>query len=522
MTIRQICSRSLYILLAAVLIITALIGGQDFLPAFADYAQSTNVLDDLQKDGTFNINDYPAVPDDYSLKVIQIAETTDKELLIYVYQPAARNKRLVASSINIAREQNNTSKLAYVNYALELIISAGEFFKYRVKGFELSPEAIRYYNISNILRPFDKTIDTPPAAGSIAEVENRVAQCWTARTVDGNVEYVMTDCEVVEITKKYVGFFDYFDGASPSIGWETLLGKIEINGTHTIRNFVAFSTDRNIEKLMEVELQYSLQDYSYSICANPLCLYSGHPYKTIYDKKKGEVIQQDPVTLDEREVTNNPQGWGGNRYTWKTIQTTEEFIAGADSGNYTLTTEGANDVAGTQWVLNFYDAVFTVTGNISPLDNQVHWKGKTASNVMILRLLFETEGKTYNLGVVDNKQTGDGKPDNVKKENGLPKWAVIVIIIGVVIVALVALIVLAIFFPPVGKALIQILKYLFIGLWYVISAPFRLIALIFRKISERRAAAPSKAKPSKSRKKKAPKRRATLKSRARTKAGKRK
>ncbi len=136
---------------------------------------------------------------------------------------------------------------------------------------------------------------------------------------------------------------------------------------------------------------------------------------------------------------------------------------------------------------------------------------------MILRLLFETEGKTYNLGVVDNKQTGDGKPDNVKKENGLPKWAVIVIIIGVVIVALVALIVLAIFFPPVGKALIQILKYLFIGLWYIISAPFRLIALIFRKISERRAAAPSK-----SRKRKTPKRRATLKSRARTKAGKRK
>ena len=513
MTIRQICSRSLYILLAAVLIITALIGGQDFLPAFADYAQSTNVLDDLQKDGTFNINDYPAVADDYSLKVIQIAETTDKELLIYVYQPAARTKRLVASSINIAREQNNTSKLTYVNYALELIISAGEFFKYRVKGFELSPEAIRYYNISNILRPFDKTIDTPPAAGSIAEVENRVAQCWTARTVDGNVEYVMTDCEVVEITKKYVGFFDYFDGASPSIGWETLLGKIEINGTHTIRNFVAFSTDRNIEKLMEVELQYSLQDYSYSICANPFCLYSGHPYKTIYDKKKGEVIQQDPITLEEREVTNNPQGWGGNRYTWKTIQTTEEFIAGADSGNYTLTTEGATDVAGTQWVLNFYDAVFTVTGNISPLDNQVHWKGKLASDVIILRLLFETEGKAYNLGVVDNKQTSDGIPDNVKKENNLPNWVIIVIIIGVVIVALVALIVLAVYFPPVGKALIQILKYLFIGLWYVISAPFRLIALIFRKISERRAAASSKAKPSKSRKKKAPKRK---------KAGKRK
>ncbi len=474
--------------------------------SYAATTNYSNVLYDLKRDSNFNVTNYPAVADDYSLNVIQIAESTDGELLIYVYQPAAKNKLLVASSINLAKEQNNTAKLEYKNYPLELINSAGVFFKYRVNGFELSSAPLRFYNVSNILRPFDKTIDEPPAAGSISEVKNRVGQCWTARTVNDNVEYSMTDSEVVEITKKYVGFFDYFDGASPSIGWETLLGKIEINGTHTIRNFVAFSTDRNIDKLMEVELQYSLQDYSYSICANPLCLYSGHPYKTIYDKKKGEIIQQAPVTLDEREVTNNPQGWGGNRYSWKTIQTTEEFIAGADSGNYTLTTEGANDVAGTQWVLNFYDAVFTVTGNLSPLDNQVHWKGKTASNVMILRLLFETEGKTYNLGVVDNKQTGDGKPDNVKKENGLPKWAVIVIIIGVVIAALIALIVLAIFFPPVGKALIQILKYLFIGLWYVISAPFRLIALIVRKSSERKEAAPSKAKPSKSRKKKAPKR----------------
>ncbi len=516
--------RGLYNSIAVILMITATLIAM-YSGVGTTYAATTNysnVLDDLKEDSAFNLKDYPAIIFDYNLNVIQIAESTDGELFVYVYQPAAKYKLLVATSINIAREQNNTAKLTYKNYPLELINSAGVFFKYRVKGFELSPEAVRYYNISNILRTFDKTIDTPPAAGSITEVENRVAQCWTARTVDGNVEYVMTDCEVVEITKKYVGFFDYFDGASPSIGWETLLGKIEINGTHTIRNFVAFSTDRNIEKLMEVELQYSLQDYSYSICANPFCLYSGHPYKTIYDKKKGEVIQQEPIILDEREVTNNPQGWGGNKYTWKTIQTTEEFIAGADSGNYTLTTEGANDVAGTQWVLNFYDAVFTVTGNISPLDNQVHWKGKTASNVMILRLLFETEGKTYNVGVVDNKQTGDGKPDNVKKENGLPKWAVIVIIIGVVIVALVALIVLAIFFPPVGKALIQILKYFFIGLWYVISAPFRLIALIFRKLSGRKAAAPAKASTSKRRKPKAPKRRATLKSRARTKAGKRK
>ena len=33
-------------------------------------------------------------------------------------------------------------------------------------------------------------------------------------------------------------------------------------------------------------------------------------------------------------------------------------------------------------------------------------------NVTILRLKFETDGITYNLGVIDNKQTGSTEPSN--------------------------------------------------------------------------------------------------------------
>lgn len=40
----------------------------------------TSVLEDLQKDENFNAEDYPIVADDYSLQVITIAESENKEL----------------------------------------------------------------------------------------------------------------------------------------------------------------------------------------------------------------------------------------------------------------------------------------------------------------------------------------------------------------------------------------------------------------------------------------------------------
>ena len=59
----------------------------------------TDVLDDLQNDENFNPNDYSIIADDYSLQVINLAESNDKEVFVYVYQPSANYKNLVASSI---------------------------------------------------------------------------------------------------------------------------------------------------------------------------------------------------------------------------------------------------------------------------------------------------------------------------------------------------------------------------------------------------------------------------------------
>ena len=51
------------------------------------YAESgySGVLDDLKKDGGFDESNFPAIADDYSLKLIQIAESVDSELFLYVY-----------------------------------------------------------------------------------------------------------------------------------------------------------------------------------------------------------------------------------------------------------------------------------------------------------------------------------------------------------------------------------------------------------------------------------------------------
>ena len=89
--------RILTTILLLALVLT--IGGELFLAfsvraSAAEAVSHSNVLDDLSKDEKFNPEDYPAKADDYSLKVIQIAEGANGELFVYVYQPSNDTKVL--------------------------------------------------------------------------------------------------------------------------------------------------------------------------------------------------------------------------------------------------------------------------------------------------------------------------------------------------------------------------------------------------------------------------------------------
>ena len=179
MTRRAKYTYGLAALVAALLVIVALCGGGHYTQAAV--SSYSDVLDDLSKDRNFNVDDYPTNDNDTKLDVFQIAESTDGELLIYVYQPCALKYDLRASSINIARNKNNTEDLSVPNYKLTFLDSTGVFYKYKVEGFALSSDTVRYYNIPNILRPHSYLLDGTLSGGKKeTESKNKVGKLFSA------------------------------------------------------------------------------------------------------------------------------------------------------------------------------------------------------------------------------------------------------------------------------------------------------------------------------------------------------
>ena len=159
------------------------------------------------------MRNYPANDKDNGLQVIQIAESTAGELLIYVYQPAANVRELTATSINISSAIGESAN--WSNYKLELLNLNGVFQKYRVQSFELKADRLRYYDISSIFRKWFEDIDyglPSQNENDINEVAFAVEQVWTVCTVNGEISYHMETTETIEITDKYVGYIRYTNG----------------------------------------------------------------------------------------------------------------------------------------------------------------------------------------------------------------------------------------------------------------------------------------------------------------------
>ena len=136
-----------YIFIILVLLILCLFSSFTNTYTSAEERVYSGVLEDLQKDEDFNIDDYPVNVADYSLQVIQIAESEDDELFIYVYQPSADYVNLRASSINIASQNSikEDGSKGYLTYDLIFINSYNTLFKYRVSNFSVVAELERWY-----------------------------------------------------------------------------------------------------------------------------------------------------------------------------------------------------------------------------------------------------------------------------------------------------------------------------------------------------------------------------------------
>lgn len=454
--------------------------------AFAADNLYTDVLTDLEKDSAFNEEDYPVITNDYTLKVIQIAESINDELFIYVYQPCSPNEDLKATSISIST--GNDEEYLPILYKLEFLNSYNCLFKYKVKNFNISKTDIRFYEIVSIYRNWNEKYDKKTGTNNtISEVSFEVGKQYSVAGFGEKITYSVSDVEVVRVTDKYVGFVRYNGGYQ----WNGITYEKADN------HFVAFSTDHDMDVLLETDVYYSDRSYYYYYKKSLTQLTSP---TTKYGDVKEHIVNLRYDTEEEYQ---------GNifhkKYTWKQISTSQEFISNEDTEyvyhialvgdvrtQTKLSEEGTSNILDKQWVLRFATTDYTYThlngfiGDSQISDDITETNATQVMDVSILRLKFESEGKVFNLGVVDNKQSGDLEPDNdtdveLKPSNWIQAiinffkkyWKIILIVLAVIfgmplIIACVPIINIII------KSVVQVVIWIFKGLWWLVSLPFKI------------------------------------------------
>lgn len=454
-------TRLVSIFLAFVLGICAVIttAAQTPLVARAESITYSGVMEDLKKDTSFNPGNYPTKADDYSLQIIQLAESSDKELFVYVYQPSGKAKNFKASSVNISTTINDA--ISFTNYKLALLNSNGVFYKYKVENLAVKTDAVRYYAISSIYRPFDESIDKQASGGNtVTEVNYAVNKQYAFGSINGKPYVNCVDIETIVVTDKFVGFVRYKDG------FKLYVGACD-------SHFVAFNTDRPIDKLLEADVYYTTQSYDWSSV----------PFVGVKETF-GDKADKYAYLKYTDKVEHTGGGLFAGTYKWDRIQTIDDFIKGENRENIyhgavldvktssKLTDEALTELKGKKWVLRFAETSYSLSGYSTT--GSTFESYTLVGDVTILRLKFETDGITYNLGVIDNKQTGGKEPSNETDiDISLNKR-------GKMILYLLMLILLIILLAP-------ILPYVLQAIVWIISLPFKGISAVVKSTKRRRA-----------------------------------
>ena len=424
----------------------------------AESVQYTSVSEDLSKDSSFNAENYPFKSNDYSVQIIQLAENVNKELFVYTYQPSG--DKVKASSVNISTTINDN--ISYHNYKLELLNFDGTLFKYKVAGFEVKTDPVRYYAISSIYRPFDVSLgDKKSGNNTINEVNYAVNKQYCFGEINGKPYVNCIDIETIVVTDKFVGFVRYLDG------WK-LFTRAGACDSH----FVAFNTDKKIDKLFEADVYYTTQKVSYDFFTED------SPFGIKFGDSKTDNYAYLKYT---DKVEHSGGGFFAGMYKWDRIQSVEDFIKTEDRTTVyygavlnskvssKLTDEALNELKGKKWVLRFTETSY----NKSPRSGMgaatyYHAETTMVGNVTILRLKFETDGITYNLGVIDNKQTGGTEPIQ-KPSNSVGGTEFFINASGknILAIVLIALLVLA---------LIPVLPYILNLIIFIVSLPVRFVS----------------------------------------------
>ena len=419
----------------------------------------SNVLDDLEKDETFDASAYPDNAEDVSVKLIQIAESEDGQLFLYVYQPADSQIDLECVSVSISVGFSaNGAGLDPKLYDLILVSTEGVFDKYLVNGFALPDEAERYYNIVSLYREFNSVVDPESDKTEYKDTACKayaVGQQWCAYWINDALVYEMNTFNTLEIEPTLVSNLDFPNG----ITWGNLAGFFERCHSH----YYAFNCDEYvIKKIFDADLHYTKEEIN--------------EYKSLGVNESTTLSKVSEVlTLtDEDVMTYKGNGILAKSYSWNRIMPASEFLEVIEENDISLTDEYRSILENSQWVFSFSETLHSYT-----YYNDGYSRTYTdISDVGLLRLHFQDiTDKIYDLGVVSDtlNSTGtSGYGSGLDFEGFFNEMTELFEKLFAVVFIVLLLAGLAYLFP-VLKGIFEGLIYILKFIWQIVTLPFRLI-----------------------------------------------
>ena len=354
----------------------------------ADEVVYTDVLADLQKDSSFNVEDYPAKADDTSLQVIQIAESVNGELFIYVYQPCHDTLDLRAAGVSMYNGYSENGRdFSPLRYDLTLLSSNGVFEKYLVNDYVVTADSERWYNIVTLYRRADKSIDKDIVGGTTDLIGIPVGQQWRF--------YYYNDELMVEHGTFKTLYVDIITADNIIFNNGLTMGNLAGLYNYGNAHFVSFNVEEYvIKRIYDADVTYKSRD---------ITLYYG-AFRP--DDYYGD-YEQHTVTLRENDTASfNGTGWLGQTVEWNRISKSSDFIANLEKQKVDVSV-CKEAVLSSQWTFAFCEtpkSITAVTGMTIDSYTEI-------SEVAVLRLHFlDDRDREYNLGVVSNVVTEDDIP----------------------------------------------------------------------------------------------------------------
>lgn len=419
----------------------------------------SNVLDDLEKDETFDTSVYPDNAEDVSVKLIQIAESEDDQLFLYVYQPADSQIDLECVSVSISVGFSaNGEGLEPKLYDLILVSTEGVFDKYLVNGFALPDEAERYYNIVSLYREFNSVVDPESDKTEYKDTVCKayaVGQQWCAYTLNDRRVYEMNTFKTLEIEPTLASNLEFKNG----ITWGNAAGFIERCHSH----YYAFNCDEYIiKKIFDADLSYTKEELS--------------KYSSLTGNKvtsNGKFTETITLTSTDK-MSFEGEGLNAKSFSWNRIMPASEFLKVVEENDIALTDEYRSILENSQWVFSYLETSLSYV----LMDGASLTTYTEISDINLLRLHFQdVTGKFYDLGVVSDtiNSTGtSGVGGGTDFEGWFDEMTELFEKLFAVVFIVLLLAGLAYLFP-VLKSIFEGLIYIFKFIWQIVTLPFRLI-----------------------------------------------